>query len=87
MILRDKAQGVKFDTEGYQAVKYSKEDKSSKMINWLIKGSGGLIRSQRQAEIILLIFALAVITYSVYIAIDSTRDHRSAAPVEGYDTN
>ena len=65
--INNNVEGVNFDTSSYGAVKYYKETVTPKMVKAVIKYSGGAIKSQKQAEYILLAFVIFAIGISLFL--------------------
>ena len=60
-------EGVKFENESYRAIKFYKENVAPKMVSAVIKYSGGAVKGQRQAEWVLLGFAILMMGISIYL--------------------
>ena len=58
-------EGVKFETDSYKAMKFYNETTAPKMVQLVMKWSGGAIK-QRQAEYVLLGLAVAMFALSFY---------------------
>ena len=52
--LNDSDTGVKFQDSGWRAMKHYREPETPKIIQWVIKYSGGLVKDNRQANYVLL---------------------------------
>ena len=69
----NEASDVKFDTDtetetsSWKAVKYYKETTTPKIIGWVTKYSGGVIKGERQAEYVLLGLAILMFAVSFYL--------------------
>ena len=59
--------GIKFETDSWKAVKYYNETSTPKVIQWVMKFSGGSIKEERQAEYILLGFVIVAIGISLFL--------------------
>jgi len=62
---------IEFETDSYKAVKFYNETNTPTIIRLMMKFSGGLVKSERQAEYILLGFVLLMIIVAVIIFIVS----------------
>ena len=58
---------VVFETDGWQAVKYYRETATPKIIQWVMKYSGGAVNSQKQAEYVLFGFVVVAIVVSLFL--------------------
>ena len=64
---------IKFDTDAesntksWQAVKYYNETTTPKIIKWIIKYSGGLVKEENQANYVLLGFVVLAIVVSLFL--------------------
>lgn len=63
--------GVKFETDSYKAVKFYNETSTPKMVQLVMKWSGGAIKEQKQAEYILFGFVLLAIGVSLFLFFSS----------------
>ncbi|OHA01753.1 MAG: hypothetical protein A3C11_00140 [Candidatus Sungbacteria bacterium RIFCSPHIGHO2_02_FULL_49_12] len=60
--------GVKYtDETGWRAMRYYHEPMSPRIIQWTMKYSGGLITNERQANYVLIGFAVLAIIVSLYL--------------------
>ena len=59
--------GIKFETDSWKAVKYYNETSTPKVIQWVMKFSGGSIKEERQAEYVLLGFVIIAIAISLFL--------------------
>jgi len=60
--------GVKYtDETGWRAMRYYREPQSPKLIQWVLKYSGGLIKDERQANYVLIGFAVLAIIVSLVL--------------------
>lgn len=59
--------GVKFETDSYKAVKYYDETATPKVVQWVMKYSGGVIKKERQAEYVLFVFVVVAIAISLFL--------------------
>lgn len=73
--------GVKFEVPSYGAVKYYQETTTPKMVQKVIKWSGGAIKEQKQAEYILLGFVVVAIGISLFLFINTIK-HPSPPPTD-----
>ena len=75
----NKASDVKFDTDtetdtnSWKAVKYYRETATPKIVGWVTKYSGGVIKDERQAEYFLLAFAVVSFLISAYLFFGGTK--------------
>jgi hypothetical protein len=60
-------EGVKFEAPTYGAIKYVKQTDTPKMVQAVIKYSGGSIKNQKQAEWLLFGFVIVAIGISIYL--------------------
>lgn len=60
-------EGVQFETNSYRAVKFYGETDTPKMIKLMMKISGGSVKSEKQAEYILLGFVVVAIIISLFL--------------------
>lgn len=58
---------IKFETDSYKAVKFYNETNIPKMVQLIMKYSGGAIKEQKQAEYVLFAFAIIVFTISLFL--------------------
>ena len=65
--LNDSDTGVKFQDSGWRAMKDYRESETPKIIRWVIKYSGGLVKDKKQAQYVLLGFVLLVIIISLFL--------------------
>ncbi len=63
-VLRDSGTGVKFEDSDWRAVRYNREPQYPKIIQWVIRYSGGIVRDEKQARYVLLGFVAAAIIVS-----------------------
>lgn len=63
--LKDSSTGVKFD-EGWR-VEHSYYPDTPKMIQWVIKYSGGLVKDEKQASYVLLGFVVLAVVVSLFL--------------------
>jgi hypothetical protein len=70
-------EGVSFDTgtetDHYKAIKLYEETTTPKMVKAVMKLSGGKIKDQRQAKMILLGFVLVIVCVSVFLVFFENR--------------
>ncbi len=59
--------GVKFQDSGWRAMKNYREPTTSKIIQWTMKCSGGLIKNEKQANYALLGFVILAIIVSLFL--------------------
>ena len=59
--------GVQFEEAGWGAVKYYKEPTSPKVIHWVVKYSGGIIKDSKQANYAVLAFVALAILVSLFL--------------------
>ena len=65
--------GVKYtDETGWRAMRYYREPQSPKLIQWVLKYSGGLIKDERQANYVLVGFAVLAIGISLFLFFNSS---------------
>jgi hypothetical protein len=64
---KHEVEGVKFETDNYKAVKFYEETTAPKMIKSVMKLSGGIIKEERQAEYVLLVFVVIALAISVFL--------------------
>jgi hypothetical protein len=55
---------------------------SSKLVQWLIKYSGGLIKNEKQAEFLLIGLLIATIAFSIFLLWNSFRTPHPLSPDE-----
>lgn len=59
---------VVFEEENnWGAIKYYRQPTATKMVQWLVKHSGGLIKNDKQANYLLIAFALVIFAISLFI--------------------
>ena len=58
---------IKFETDSYKAVKFYNETNIPKMVQLVMKYSGGAIKEQKQAEYVLFAFAIIVFAISLFL--------------------
>lgn len=63
----DSDDGLKFEDNSWRAIKYYREITPPKMIEWVMKLSGGLIKETRQAEYVLLGFVIVAVVASLFL--------------------
>ena len=52
-------------SKGWRAIKYYREHKAPRVIHWIVKHSGGLIKTEDQAEYILLDIGIIIFIISL----------------------
>ena len=65
--------GVKYtDETSWRAMRYYREPQSPKVIQWVMKYSGGLIKDEKQANYVLIGFAVLaiIISFSLFLGGD-----------------
>jgi len=72
-------EGVYFDTDK-ATTKTHNETSTPKMVQLVVKYSGGIITNQKQAELILLVFALLAIGISIYLMSGLGNKNKAATP-------
>lgn len=60
-------EGVKFETDSYKAVKFYDETNTPKIVQWVMKISGGAIKEQKQAEYVLFGFVIVALIVSLFL--------------------
>ena len=85
-VLNHEVGGVQFETEGLSIPKSRLEDPVSPMVTAVIKYSRGIIKNRRQAEWLLLGFAVVAIVMSVYAFLGggSTQNNITIKPANEY---
>ena len=73
-------EGVKFEVPSYGAVKYYNETATPKMVQMVMKLSGGAIEEQRQAEYVLLAFVIVAIGISLFLVFGGGTQSKSQKP-------
>jgi len=67
----NEVEGVTFNTdtevESYRAIKFYRETVEPKMVKAVIKSSGGIVKTQKQAEYVLLGLVVVAMGLSVYL--------------------
>ena len=58
---------IEFETDSYKAVKFYNETNTPTMIKLVMKFSGGLVKSERQAVYVLLGFVVIAIAISLFL--------------------
>jgi len=83
--LNDSDTGVKFQDSGWRAMKYYREPETPKIIQWVIKYSGGLVKDKKQADYVLLGFVVVVIIISLFLFFGGgkTKSDYTPVPVTG----
>ncbi len=64
---KHEVEGISFDTPGYGALKFYHEKDTPKMIQFVLKHSGGAIKDEGQAEYVLLGFVAILVAASLYL--------------------
>jgi len=59
--------GVKFETDSYKAVRFYDETDAPKIVQLVMKYSGGAIKEQKQAEYVLFGFVVLTIIISLFL--------------------
>jgi hypothetical protein len=81
-----KVDGVSYstdaETESYRAVKFYKETAEPKIVKTVIKYSGGVVKNQKQAEWILLVFVILAIAVSIYLFFGFGNTRQQVTPAE-----
>jgi|SRR3989344_894354 len=75
---------IEFETDSYKAVKFYNETNTPKIIRLVMKFSGGLVKSERQAEYVLLGFVVIAIAISLFLFF---KDSASSTPPARYRGN
>lgn len=73
--------------ESQQNISAHKDLKSSRMVNFVIKHSGGLVKSEKQANYALFIFAIVVFAFSGYLFFTSLKSNKPATNVNSPNIN
>lgn len=63
----DYGAGVRFEDNGWKAMKYYRESATPKLIRWVMKYSGGLIKDEKQAGYFLMGLSLAVLVLGLIL--------------------
>ncbi len=76
--------GVQFE-EWKPSTETFKEN-SAKMIRWIIKNSGGVVKNKKQASLVLFLFSLIAFSVSLYLffGIDASKDLKKIIPEKPY---
>ena len=72
-----KNSGLEFEDSGWRAIKYYREPATPKIIELIVKYSGGLIKDVNQARYFLLSFVVIAMIISLYLLLgqgDTTGD-------------
>ena len=56
------------------------QPQSPKMVSWVIRHSGGLVKNEKQASQVLLTFALSAIIFSLFVFLRRADTTRPPAP-------
>ena len=65
--LKDSGAGRKLDASGWRAVRYYRDPQSPKVVQWVMKYSGGLIQSEKQANYVLLGLVAVAMVISLFL--------------------
>ena len=79
--LNDSDTGVKFQDSGWRAMKHYREPETPKIIQWVIKYSGGLVKDKKQANYVLLGFVVLAIIISLFLVFGGSGE-QNTPPVE-----
>ena len=66
-IPQNEISGISFETDSYKNVKFVEETDIPKMVQLVIKYSGGMIKGQKQAEYVLLGIVVLMLAVSFYL--------------------
>ena len=70
---KHKVEGIQFEVPSYGAVKYYNETDTPKMVKLVMKYSGGMIKTERQAEYVLLGLIILMFAVSFYLFFGGTK--------------
>ncbi|MBI4099122.1 hypothetical protein HY442_01170 [Candidatus Parcubacteria bacterium] len=69
------------ERHAWGAVKYYRETAAPKMVRWVMRYSGGIIKSELHATYVLLAFVVLAVAASVTILVLGLRDTRTSRPL------
>ncbi|OHA09367.1 MAG: hypothetical protein A3B37_02275 [Candidatus Sungbacteria bacterium RIFCSPLOWO2_01_FULL_59_16] len=80
--LKDSGAGRKLDASGWRAVRYYRDPQSPKVVQWVMRYSGGLIQSEKQANYVLLGLAAVAIITSLFLFFGNSGSGATSLPYE-----
>lgn len=63
---------VAFETKGWWALKYYRETTAPKIVRWVVKNSGGIIKDEKKAGYLLIGFAILAFSISLFLIFNSS---------------
>jgi len=78
--LNDSSSGVKFEGEEFQHPTQTFQTQTPKIIQWVIKYSGGYIKDKKQASYVLIGFVALVIIISLFFIFSGSGETEIKAP-------
>ncbi len=73
-------EGIKFESDSWKALKFYQETIPPKIVQLVMKCSGGLIKEENQASYILSAFAVVLIIISLFLFFGDGRPKMSSPP-------
>ena len=74
-------EGISFETDDYKAARFSSLEENPRMVKWVIKYSGGLIKDKKQAEYVLLGVVVTMFILSFFFFFNAFRSP-VASPID-----
>lgn len=72
--LDDSSSRMKFEGEKFQRLRQSFQTPTPKIVHWVIKYSGGLIKDEQQANYVLIGFVMLAIIISLFLFFSGGKD-------------
>ena len=79
-VSKNEVEGIQFEVPSYGAVKYYNETDTPKMVKLAMKLSGGMIKTERQAEYVLLAFVIVAIGVSLFLMLGGEKSKIPSSP-------
>ena len=79
-VSKNEVEGIQFEVPSYGAVKYYNETDTPKMVKLAMKLSGGMIKTERQAEYVLLGFVVVAIGVSLFLMLGGEKSKIPSSP-------
>jgi hypothetical protein len=65
--IKKEVEGVQFETDSYKAIKFYNETSTPKMVQMVMKYSGGSIKEQKHAEYVLFVGVILIVIVSLWL--------------------
>jgi len=71
---------MKFQNDGWGALKYYREEKNPKVVEYVIRYSGGYVKDEKQASYVILGFVIIAITISAFLFFGAGKSTKDLQP-------